>query len=154
MASEIVSVLQDPEGHSLWDLTWYKAQGISGNLTPDLLAETGLAAAPVLAAHPAGAAAAASGQTTLPCLAGSNGATCSDWLRPKPVDCLSCVALQKHADSNIDAPGTLVANPKTVACHLLSDWACLMDAHVVPTWFLEAAQQDWNCRWGGGNRWY
>ena len=35
--------MQDPEGHSLWDLTWYKAHAISANLTPALLAESGLA---------------------------------------------------------------------------------------------------------------
>lgn len=34
--------MQDPEGHSLWDLTWYKAHSISANLTPSLLAESGL----------------------------------------------------------------------------------------------------------------
>ena len=34
--------MQDPEGHSLWDLTWYKAHAISANLTPALLAESGL----------------------------------------------------------------------------------------------------------------
>ncbi len=30
------------EGHSLWDLTWYKAHSISANLTPGLLADSGL----------------------------------------------------------------------------------------------------------------
>ena len=34
--------IQDPEGHSLWDLTWYKTQGISANLTPSLLADSGV----------------------------------------------------------------------------------------------------------------
>ena len=34
--------MQDPEGRSLWDLTWYKAHAISANLTPSLLAESGL----------------------------------------------------------------------------------------------------------------
>ena len=34
--------MQDPEGHSLWDLTWYKAHSISANLTPTLLADTGV----------------------------------------------------------------------------------------------------------------
>ena len=34
--------MQDSEGHSLWDLTWYKAHAISTNLTPSLLAESGL----------------------------------------------------------------------------------------------------------------
>lgn len=34
---------QDAEGHSLWDLTWYKAHSISANLTPNLLAEAGVA---------------------------------------------------------------------------------------------------------------
>ena len=28
--------------HSLWDLTWYKAHSISANLTPILLADSGL----------------------------------------------------------------------------------------------------------------
>ncbi|KAK9918480.1 hypothetical protein WJX75_004379 [Coccomyxa subellipsoidea] len=32
----------DAEGHSLWDLTWYKAHSISANLTPALLAEAGV----------------------------------------------------------------------------------------------------------------
>ena len=36
--------MQDPEGHSLWDLTWYKAHAISANLTPSLLTESGLGA--------------------------------------------------------------------------------------------------------------
>ena len=35
--------VQDPEGHSLWDLTWYKAHSISANLTPTLLSDSGLA---------------------------------------------------------------------------------------------------------------
>ena len=34
--------MQDPDGHSLWDLTWYKAHSISANLTPILLADSGL----------------------------------------------------------------------------------------------------------------
>lgn len=38
-----LSVWQDAEGHSLWDLTWYKAHSISANLTPNLLAEAGVA---------------------------------------------------------------------------------------------------------------
>lgn len=33
---------QDAEGHSLWDLTWYKAHSISANLTPSLLADSGV----------------------------------------------------------------------------------------------------------------
>lgn len=47
--------VQDPDGHSLWDLTWYKAHAISANLTPSLLAESGLG--PGLPAMPEGAAA-------------------------------------------------------------------------------------------------
>ncbi len=39
--------VQDPEGHSLWDLTWYKAHSISANLTPSLLAESGLVPSPL-----------------------------------------------------------------------------------------------------------
>ena len=35
-------VRQDAEGHSLWDLTWYKAHSISANLTPILLADAGV----------------------------------------------------------------------------------------------------------------
>ena len=38
--------MQDSEGHSLWDLTWYKAHAISANLTPSLLAESGLVPGP------------------------------------------------------------------------------------------------------------
>ncbi|CAL8465729.1 g5265 [Coccomyxa elongata] len=33
----------DAEGHSLWDLTWYKAHSISANLSPKLLADAGVA---------------------------------------------------------------------------------------------------------------
>lgn len=39
-------ILQDAEGHSLWDLTWYKAHAISANLTPALLADAGVAVPP------------------------------------------------------------------------------------------------------------
>ena len=39
--------VQDSEGHSLWDLTWYKAHSISANLTPSLLAESGLVPSPL-----------------------------------------------------------------------------------------------------------
>ena len=52
--------MQDPEGRSLWDLTWYKAHAISANLTPSLLAESGvvsgLPTAPKGAADPGSAA--------------------------------------------------------------------------------------------------
>ena len=41
-ALDRVFCAQDPEGHSLWDLTWYKAHIISANLTPGLLADTRL----------------------------------------------------------------------------------------------------------------
>ena len=45
LTSQVCTMLsvQDPEGHSLWDLTWYKAHSISANLTPTLLADSGLA---------------------------------------------------------------------------------------------------------------
>ena len=44
LTSQVCALLsvQDPEGHSLWDLTWYKAHSISANLTPTLLADSGL----------------------------------------------------------------------------------------------------------------
>ena len=44
LTSQVWALLsvQDPEGHSLWDLTWYKAHSISANLTPTLLADSGL----------------------------------------------------------------------------------------------------------------
>ena len=45
LISQVCTMLsvQDPEGHSLWDLTWYKAHSISASLTPTLLADSGLA---------------------------------------------------------------------------------------------------------------
>ncbi len=46
LSCRIACILQDAKGHSLWDLTWYKAHAISANLTPALLADAGVAVPP------------------------------------------------------------------------------------------------------------
>ena len=121
-ADPCTSILQDAQGHSLWELTWHRAQAVSSGLTPALLASSGLVTVPVPPEQPT-----ASEQTPLlatPVTADGAAGMPADHPESSPQieadrgPAAECSSAAAAAAAAAEPPEAAAASSSGIACHL------------------------------------